>query len=186
MKKSIQSLYLQVRDVHKTLITMSDYLISEASKGDVKDLADTAYAMREIASFADEIRKKANKIGEQSQKVACFVAVQAAGLNDDPTQLKITTDYCTAMPDVKRIASLPDKRNNPKEYAELMQHYGVSPEHFESTSGNPFVVCYWPGVIDRINKDMALGKPTPPGIDPTKMIPEYRLNIRGAKGVGDE
>lgn len=185
MKQILIDLYRQQRELHRAMVELTDAQMGEAAKGDLIELADCAYAMREIASFADEIRKRANKIGEHAQKVGCFIATQTSLISGNPADLKIKTEYCTATADVKQIVSTPDKRKEPEAYRKVLQHYGFIEEAlFDATDDkNPLVVAYWPGVIERINADIAAGKPTPPGIDPSKMTAEYRLSIRANRGI---
>jgi len=175
MLKNLIQLYRTTRELHASIVSQSEAINNEATKADLNELADTALAMRSIAEFADEIRKRANSIKELAEKAACMVAVSMRHVGP------IETEYCKATPEVKPIATLPDKRRNPEEYAALMQYYGI-PE-LAYAGDNPLMQVYWPGVMERLNADLAAGKPTPPGIDPSKTTNKFTLSIRRKKGV---
>jgi hypothetical protein len=143
---------------------------------DIQVLANRAYALREIAKFAKDIEKEANKAKQMSERMACLVWAQ--GESNEP----IRTQYCTASPVVKMMAVLPKKHHDPEAYAELMDHMGVSKEA-QLTGG---VRVHWPGMLDLISERLADGKPLPPGIKSDKTYANYSLTIRGKKGVDDD
>jgi len=178
MKQNMIELYRKIRDLHNYVVSQMETInLDTASCGNVENIADTAFALRECATFAEEIKKKCDKMGWLAQKTACYIYVSMNENGAEP----IRTEYCTATPDIKQVASLPDKRKQPAEYASLMAHYAIPLDVYAGE--NPLMQAYWPGMIERINADQKAGLPLPPGIDPTKLVADYRLLIRKKKGV---
>jgi hypothetical protein len=138
------------------------------------DLADAAYCCREIEKTADDIRKRTIELGEIAQRLACVIEVASEEVEP------IRTEYVTATPDVKLIASLPKRSTDPEGFAALMAHLGI-PEHAWQGGDHAPVQLHWKGLMERINRDSAEGKPLPPGVDPTKTYSEYKLCMRGGK-----
>jgi hypothetical protein len=144
----------------------------------LEDLADAAYCCRLIEDTADDIRKRTAETGQLCQRIACALAVATEQVDS------IRTDYVTATPDVKMIASIPRRSTHLEQFAALMAHFGVPASAWEGGE-HAAVQPHWPGVMERINRDLAAGKPLPPGVDPDKTYPEYRLLMRkGKRTVG--
>lgn len=137
----------------------------------VEEIADAAMVLRRIADFADDLRKEANRVKEQAERVAC--AVWAKNEQSEP----IRGEYVTATPDIKYSASLPKQSKDPKAYAELMNFMGVGHELVDTG----LLTLYWPKFTEWLSVQIAEGKPLPPGVNPDKLYPIYKLKMRKTK-----
>lgn len=157
-----------------------------AKTGDIKELCDVVYALKEALKFAEDIEREVQSLEQVSVKITCGMWVQLPG---DPAPIK--TDYCTGSPDVKMIASCPSPKRDPANYDKLMQHLGV-PRHLyemglgEEAEGKRVVDLFWPGLVDYVTNELTAGRPQPPGLDMTRTFPKYVMACRGRKGVDAE
>lgn len=180
MNPKLVAIYKQARAIHEAYVQADGELRRFLSTcPNTEDQADAAYALREIADMVDEVRKMANSTGELAQRFACIIA--GATGNPEP----IRTEYCTATPDVKPIASVPRQSSDPEGYALLMEHLGIPRAMWDRGDDKSVVKPNWPGMMSYLAEQMKQGKPLPPGIDPDKTYSEYRLLIRKKKGVGE-
>lgn len=146
-----------------------------SSCADVKELADMAYVMHKSSEMLDMMRKQCDEMEIIAEKIACLIYTQ---LNMEGP---IRTDHCTATADVKMIASVPKRKTDPEGFYALMDFLKIPRD---MTDGEKEVVrCHWPGLVAHLSELMAEGKPLPPGIDPSKTYPEYRLKLLSRKGV---
>jgi len=138
-----------------------------ATKPDLEALVDSIYALKEAAAALEDIRREVKKLYEFFERLACMCWT----LKGDYEPIR--TEKCTGSPEVKQTVVTP-KYGSP-EY-ELMREYFKIPE------GVPFRP-HWPSMLERISEDIAKGGNIPPGCDPSKMLPQYRVTIRNKKGV---
>lgn len=157
-------------------ISIRKFLVGCSSK---EEHADAAYAFRETHKLIDDVRKRLEDLRKLSEKMACVIA--AATFDADT----IRTDYCSATPDVKPIASVPSRSRQPEEYAKLMSWLGVPEGLWSTNDDHAPIKPHWPGVMEMLDREMRAGRPLPPGIDPNKTYNEYKLVIRGKKGVSE-
>lgn len=177
MNETAVTAFRAARTVHEQVVALQQRLEKFVAECvDKGELADVAYAMREASKLVDDTRKRLDGLGETAQKVACLVSVQ---LGDVST---IRTEHCSATPDVRQVASPPRRSTRPEEFARLMDHLGV-PKHLWEGGDHAVVQPHWPGLMDYLARQAAEGKPLPPGIDPSRTFPEYKLVIRAKKGV---
>lgn len=176
MRPELARLYRETRALHAG-ITRALMGVEEAIKtaSDEADMADIAYALREIADFADHIRKQCNVQQKLAEKMACVLTV-CITQSAEP----IRTEYCTATPDVRPIVSVPRRSTHPKEFEALMNYLGV-PKRLWEGGDHAVVKPHFPGLVDLLAKEQQDGKPLPPGIDPNKVYQDYKLNIRKRK-----
>lgn len=148
---------------------------------DKEELADTAYAMREAIDLTDEFAKVAKQTKHLAEKMACLLWMQ--GDSDQP----IRTKYVTATPDLAQKMGLPTRRKNPEEFKAMMQFLEV-PEHLWNVDDKKSTVIepHWPGMMEHIKELMEQGKPLPPGIDPHKTYPDYKLRLTRRNAVDHE
>lgn len=190
MTPKIVELYSKTRALHQEFVTADAEVRRLLNTNCEKiDQADAAYALRQTAEFADEIRKKCEELQKLAEKLTCVLAVA----EHDPGPVR--TAHCTASLDIKTIVTIPRQSTHPKEFAALMEFLGVKrhlwdvpqPEPNDDgedvTKRHAVVKPHWPGLVDHLNELQAQGLPLPPGIDPNKTYPEYRLTIRKKKGV---
>jgi len=156
------------------LNTMQDVV---KNNGNPVELADMAFALREMSKLFKDMEKDTRILGELAEKMACLKWMVAGGDEDN-----IKTDYCTATPDMKHIAAIPKREKDPEAFAALMKHFNI-PESAFPGEDEDIVRPHWPGVVSALSKAMQEGKPLPKGIDPTKTYPHYRLTIRKRKDI---
>ena len=142
---------------------------------DKNDLADAAYAARELETMADAIRKRAKANKELAERICCMICALTSDV--DP----IKTEFVTASPGIRTVASLPHRSTDRENYALLMDYLGIDRKHWEGVE-HACVQPHWPGVMEDINTLLAAGEPLPPGVDPSKTYAEYSLRMRGVKG----
>lgn len=153
MNPHAKALYGQARATHwvehDALVRLDQAL---KGSGDLNAHVDVIYALKQCSKLFEDLRKECDKHVEDLIKKAC--ALWCA--QGDATSIR--TEYCTATPSVKQTVVTP-KEGTP-EYKLLLDYFGV-PE------GTPFRP-HWPSMRDRVAKDMAEGKPVPPGCDPNQ------------------
>lgn len=178
MEDLAKGLYQDVKAAHAAIYAR----ILEAKArvqacNNMEEVADWAYAMREAEKFAEDLRKELGYVEELATKVACLLWVKTG--TGDP----IRTAYCTASPDVKMMARLPKRSQEPEQFFALMQHLGISPELAGLNVEHPVLKPHWPGMVDYVSEQLKQGKPLPPGMDSSITYPIYALAVRKKKDV---
>jgi len=174
MNQTVRELYIDVRDFHHKLLRVLPEIEQEIKSGsDEKEMADLAYAMREIARLCDDARKRCEQKKRLAEQLACALTI-AVTQSAEP----IRTEFCRASPKMRSIVSVPRRSKEPEKYAELMKYLGV-PEHLWQGGEHAVVNTHWPGLMDLLAAKQERGEPLPPGIDPNKTYPEYTLVIHG-------
>jgi len=141
-------------------------------------LADEAFVLRQLEELADDTRKDCRAVKETIEKCACLLWVEE-NMNTSGRGDPIRGDLCVATPDVKEMASLPRPKTQPEQYGALMTWLGIP----LSVVAQDLVRPHWPGFTDKISELAATGQPLPPGIDPDKTYPLYKLTTRLRRGV---
>ena len=171
MRLESKKAYQKAREAHWEIVQQSELLrLALSSSGNISELADALYALKQIAELCDDARKEANRLIELFEKLTCRLWV----LQDNGDLIR--TEYCTASPDIKQTVKTP-KEGTP-EYAEFASSFGVPPDV-------PFRP-HWPSIIKRVSEDMAAGKPLPPGCDPREIINICKVGIRKKRAILDE
>lgn len=148
-----------------------------AVERDMKELADISYALLKSEQALVDLAKEIRMFKEIVDKSLCALWVQSG--NPDP----IRTEYVTASPGVKMMASLPRHNSDPERYAALMKYLGVKAEFSQGVDGKDLVRPHWPGFVEHLTQLAEQGKPLPPGIDADKTYPVYQVSLRAKKGV---
>lgn len=172
--------YKQVKklfELHtRTLIQMRRAI---ETNPDPKELVDWALALNHSSKFLDDMRKTCNGLEELAEKIACVIYVQAG--NKEP----IRTPYATGTPDVQTCVSLPNKNTHPDLWRSLMLHLGV-PAELVNDANEPVVDMRFKSVVTFLSRQLAEGKPLPPGVDPNKTFPQFRIRLCPRKGVDED
>jgi hypothetical protein len=143
---------------------------------DLKEFADDIHAHKRIQKLFDRMTKTFTNRLKPLQKTFClYYVVQQALHKGEP----IRTSYCTATPDVKSCASMPNHRKHPEKFAEVMTHMGVPRELWDCDE--PIVNLRWMGITDYITALQREGKVLPPGVDPNDLYDVYTVTIRPTK-----
>ena len=141
------------------------------NEGDIKELADMAYALKKIMEIFDEVEKRTRNTYELAERLLCMMWAQAG--DSDP----IRTPYCTITPRIRMAAQIPKKGS--VEYEELMKALGITVELQATDAVRP----HWPGLVDYVTELLTNGRQLPPGVDPNKTYPVYGVTIRPRKGI---
>jgi hypothetical protein len=177
MRPEAVELFKRARALHEEAVRMCLTARNDAKKcADTEELADLAFACRKTCDFLTETMKLVRQLGVLSEKIAATVHIATC-----PNQRSIHTQYVVATPNVKVMASIPRPDSSPKEYAEMMEFFGV-PENLWKGRTHALVKDHWPGVMEELTRLQAEGKPLPPGLDPEKSYAEYTLTLTGRKG----
>lgn len=144
-----------------------------AGKFDLKDMVNAIYVMREIAKLADDLRKENEGVLHLFENVACAMWVT----NSEAKSIKGA--LATGTPDVKLALKIPNARTEPEAYAKLMKHFGIPMQVVSDKIMKP----YWPGLCAYISTLSEEGKPLPPGVDPDKTYPTYKMRIKSYKDL---
>lgn len=141
--------------------------IDELVRGEVdkEELADAAFALKMTGDLADDIRKMAKVTQELAEKMCC-AKVLAEGHTGT-----INTPFMRVSPDIKTMAAVPSKRRDPDAYEKLMGHLGIREDLLKNDAVRP----HWPGLVEYVSECASVGRPLPPGVDPSSTYPVYRL-----------
>lgn len=164
------------------LVAIRQYAKSCAGQPDaMQKLVDVSYFAEKTRQLADMIRKDCQELRDLCDRMVCVLwAQQDSG---EP----IRTEYCTASPDVKMQASLPDRKKQPIEYAAFCDYMGIPRELYCAPDGeSPPVQVHWAGMLSYFSALLSQGKPLPPGIDPTKMYPVYKVRLQPRKEISGD
>lgn len=174
--------FLKAQEAFTTLCPLLEQNVAQTkTERDIRQLADTAYAMREAYALLDRLRKDVKAIQDLAEKMACllYTADATHSANDS-----IRTGYCTATPDVGLMASLPKKNKDPEGFAAMMQYMGIPDVLWNTPSEDDEAVRpHWPGMVSYLTKLMGEGRPLPPGLNPERTYPVYKLKIRKVKDI---
>ena len=137
------------------------------------DMVDIIYVMREISKLLNDLRKEVDGVQHQFENVGCLISIQRGDLEP------IRTSLATGSPDLKMAAKIPSQTKDPENFSKLMDYLGVAKEAVEDKCVKP----HWPGLVERISNETAMGKPLPPGIDPNSSYPVYSMRIRAKQNL---
>jgi hypothetical protein len=180
MKENYQDFYRRASEAHNFVIATLPTL---GPKANLSDLADLLLSLKKSSDLLDDARKEIDKVMRAVEAIFCKLAVTS-----NMTE-PVRTDYCTATPKLKMVASIPSIKTEPEKYAQLMRYLKI-PEHLWSTAGgvngeyqSAKVALHWPGICDLLTERARLGEPMPPGIDPAKVTTNYSVRLTQRKEI---
>lgn len=177
MKPSAIEFFKRAVKAHEELFLQITKLSKEIELDrNLFELTDYAYALNEAYKRLDDIAHETKRLRERVTQIVVALWVTTEG---EP----IRTDYVTGIPDVKMMASVPSKNKDPEKYHALMEHLGVPKALYDGD--NDVLRPHWPGLVDYVSELLSQGRPVPPGCNTDKLIPVYKLALRGKKGVAD-
>lgn len=173
MNEQIKQIFRTVEEAH--MKAMQELLALEQSlpEDNMVELADHVYALRESESLADALRIKIGAIKSTCEKLACLLYVVTP--NSGGTTIR--TEFCTGKPDLKMGAQFPSMKRDKEGYLAVTDFLNVPRELAEKDVFRP----HWPGFIELLSDLMTKGMPLPPGIDPNKTYPIYKLTVTRKK-----
>lgn len=157
---------------------LNELLKITSSIKNLEELTDIAFSIRKSLDLVEDQRKELNRFVESLEKVIGALWVQ----NGDSEPIR--TDFVTASPRLKMVATVPSRHKDPEAYAKLMQFYNI-PDHLWNVKeeDHPVVSIHWPGLVDDISERTMRGLPLPDGLDPSKMITLYKVTFRQRKEI---
>lgn len=190
MNENEKSLHESVTANHHNVYLLTQRLqeaIPEiVQNGDMKTLADMAYAVSECEKMLDDSRKSCSRMKELLAKL---IGAQWITL---PEPVRIETEYCYVHPNVKPMVQIPNRNTKPELFERWMEAFNV-PENlwkFRNEAGEidmettELVRLHYPGIVDWIQKQLQDGKPLPSGVeDGAEKYNIYTLRIHPRKGV---
>lgn len=182
-----QKLYADVRELHERIYKDLQALQAIALAGDLEEMADSIYALKEAKKFAEDTEKDIGKLQKMLCDMFCLKYTQC----DDGNAESIRTDYCTATPNPRVCAHIPSYEKQPEEYKALMTYLGVDPVLWDTgkvltengEESTKVVDVHWPGFTALLSRLAGSGHPLPPGIDPEKTYMLWNVTIRKKKGI---
>lgn len=171
MREKLVELYKLLRSTHaQAYVALQPERALAQKTVDLKELADSAFALREIQALAKDIEKEARLAKEVYEKIACVVLLETT--NDEC----IRTEYCHAKPLLKTMRSVP-KKGTP-EYVEFCDAIGITPFAVEHDTARP----HWPGLVEYVTECDRAGLNPPKGMgkDPYHV---FSLTIRKKPGA---
>lgn len=183
MKPEVLDLHRRMLSAYQEIYDLLATVAQDTKENERRktELADTAFAMREIATLADQVRKRAAAIQDIAENIACALAIRDQ--DDEP----IRTEFVVASPHIKQAARVPNARD-PERYRLFMSHLGVPEELWNRVTTNDdvedkkeIVRLHWPGVLQYLSEAAERGEPVPPGMKSDLTYPVYSLRMRAKK-----
>lgn len=170
MLSEAKTVYREAREAHaRAYRAIVELQRGVASSGNIQELTDAIYSLRETAGLLDDARKEASKLMELLMVRCCALWTATDGS-------PIRTEYCIGSPDIKKNVKVP--KGGTADYDAFCKHFGVDPKI-------PFRP-HWPEMLERISADIAAGKPCPPGCDPAEMVTKFVVSVRKKRPILDE
>jgi len=139
-----------------------------ATTQDLEKLVDAACILRDIEKLGDDLRTESKMLAYLIAKLVCM---QWAVLN---TGKPIRGTLCSASPQVRQMAVVPNVNRDPDGYRRLMKFLGCPDERIDDGVFH----IHWPKLVDYITDRLANGLPMPEGVDTSKTYDIYSLVIR--------
>lgn len=140
---------------------------------DVRELADTGYALKEAEKMLADLEKRVRKFRTAVEHRTCALWAKLG----DPEPVR--TDHVTASPDVKMGKSIPNKNREPEKYAAFMRALGISDDAIANDTVRP----HYPSVIAYCTEKVLRGEPLPEGLTGDE-YPLYVMRYFPKKDVG--
>lgn len=172
MDKKFLDVYQKLHTVHRLFIT--DCLELEkriVGMPDTQELADICYALREVFTLIDDMRKETRKLQDYASKL--FTVIWASDPNS--TEDKVKTDWCTVSAEPKTRCSSPSPEKEPERYRDVMKLLGVPDDVIELKA----LRADWDSFGDWLTEMQLAGKAIPDSVGRT--YTEYRVHIRSRK-----
>lgn len=155
---------LQALEIHNTYYGLFTDLIAflaevrEVAKHrelTLTEYADMVYVLKQVHLMHEEMRKELRAVFELCEKIGV-----AMWIDEDTGETPIRGEFTSSTPEIRPATSIPTLKNDPENYAKLMEYLGIP----ESTYRNGIIQPYFPEMMQHIKVLMMEGKPLPPGI----------------------
>lgn len=163
------------RDLVERTVDLEEWV---KTRGDLKDLADTALVLRESEKYANGSRKE---LGKLLRKICTLYTTLWA--SDPSSDLTVSTEWCSSCePDPRRRVSEPkpsvDGDENER-YKRALRHFGVP----ESAIDTEVLRLSHNDFGDYLTRMARSGEEIPEDIRDEWSYTEYRLKIRARSGA---
>ncbi len=142
-------------------------------------MVDLAFFLRDVAVFAEDVKKEANKIRELLETVCCMIYTQSAAA--DPfakVEPRIEGFAAAGTPKCVMQPRLP-ARGTP-EYVAIMRHLGATDRMLQEDR----LRMHWPHLQQYVTELTERGQALPPGLSDAGLQPKYKLaSLTKRKGV---
>ena len=139
----------------------------------MEEMVDILYVMRRCSQYLDDIRKEVDGVNKTIENVCCLLYVHT-NANEPEKAGPIRGTMAMGSPRIRMQGAIPNKNKEPEKYKALLQYFGVS----EDSIDKKLFYLHWPNLCEEISRLAAEGKPLPPGMDPSKLYPNYSISIR--------
>lgn len=169
MDSRLLDLYRAVNAAHRDLVQKCVLLERHVTEcGDLEELSDAAYVLREAYKHADESRKELKRLDERVAMLFCVLWA-----NDPNSPETVRTKWCTCTPDPKQRVLVPTPNKDPERYRAVLEWLGVPEEQIASG----VLRVGWEEFGEWVTAKMRNGDPLPE-ILASKKYTEYRLGVR--------
>lgn len=167
MLSSAVEYFKKAKAAHAELYALIVHMRTEMQGSiSLEDYADLYYACDGVAKLIEDVEKENRLFYEYLARVGCAIYTKTSS-DGSP----IRTDYATITPDIKMMARMPKRKDDPQKYREFMRALGVPDNLIGDDEGRAPVSVNWRGMVDHITALVSTGKPLPVGIDPNAMYP---------------
>jgi len=170
MRQELKEMYTRIQALHSEFFEFVQKQAQWAKDNptEMEELADVAYMFREVSNFLNDSRRSADGVKELVERVACMCWVQSGNYD------RISTDFCTALPDVKMAVRLPSKTREPEAYRAMLEYFNID----EGLCQNDAIRFHWPGMVEYVSQRLAAGEKLPETLQIREQYPVYKLKLQ--------
>lgn len=180
MKPELKEAYKHVRTFYNECYAeVQNACRTLSNERDLDELADFAYALREMANVINDLRADLQGKRAVIEQAICMIVAQQDRL--DP----IITEYCRATPKPGIGVSVPSPNKDFEKYAELMEGFGIHERYWKERE-KPVLKVDWNGLIEYCSDRLAQGHNLPPFLKGLKQHPIYSVRLVARKEVDAE
>lgn len=170
-----RELYTQT---YEDILSLREKIVQVKDGPSNEDLTNLVYITKKTSELCDDLRKELNELDGLAGKIVCAKWMKA-NANDVSAAQPIRATVATGTPDLGQIAAIPKPKSDPEGYSKLLTFLGVPDDKHESG----MIRVHWPSFQKHCNELASQGKPLPPGIDPSKTYPDYKLKVTKSRKI---
>lgn len=187
-----QKLYVLIRTAHQQFVKLmqsAHEALDATRKTDegAADCVNLANCCRQSKKYLAEMTKDIAAMEAELERLVCMHILSDIS-NENA---KIETEYCVATADIGHNYVVPTFDKDPEQYAKLMEWLGVDPGLWdrgkelteEGENATKVLDLHWPGFQYLCKRLKQNGYNPPPGVDPERAYPVYKLGIRTRKPI---
>ncbi len=174
--------WAQARELHvqtfEDILSLREQIVATENGPSNEDLTNLVYITKKTSELCDDLRKELNELESLAGKIVCAKWMKA-NVNDMSAAQPIRAKVATGTPDLGQIAAIPKPKSDPKDYSKLLTFLGVPKDKHESG----MIRVHWPSFQKHCNELASKGQPLPPGIDPNKTYPDFKLKVTKSRKI---